>query len=354
MAEEYILCELKKKDAKDLTEKELALINSLIKAGKELLDKLSKPVTFDELNKLVKSYASSITKSYNTLNNLIDKLLSANPDLSIKIDSIIKFANKLIEARNRASVVNKYFEGALTRLRKLLLKYRVNLKLDYELKFSLKNSRIYDGKIILNLDEATISDLIINILHSKEQFIKENFLVTEDRLIKSDKLNAFINNINLDNLRKCLLNNDPRFENAILKAYVLLNELKKVLSNLASFLKTNLIAERESELDLKYELINQRFSEDACKFKDHLRIIKKLIDKGVVLAPLISKQLLEELLFNTTDFLKAWAFTKTKINRLADQLAYEYLSVYGEVERLYDLSEFKKRSPYILFKKIFS
>jgi len=136
--------------------------------------------------------------------------------------------------------------------------------------------------------------------------------------------------------------------------YVLLNNVKGIFNALSVFLKSNLIAVNEAELDLREVLILQRFKEDGVLLCRHLGIVRGLIIKGLNLKDLVSVNLIDEFLADSAGFIKAWLFTRVRVKNLIKQLAFEFLCVNADVSDLEEYADFKKRSPYLLFKKIFS
>ena len=354
MSGEYFLPDLRKSDGVILTKKELMIVNSLIRSGRELLSKLGSPVAYSLFSKLVKSYAEKIMSHYDLLNSLVDRLLKPDAGLSIRVDSIVKLGNKLILARNRAKLVDERFNKLLKRLKSSLLVYGVDLGIDYELRFTLKDSSVYSGMIVLNIDEASVNNLIINFLNHKAGFIIEKFLVSEESLIKAGMVDSMLERINVDNLRLCVSSNKAGLRDAVIKVYVLLNNVKRILNALSVFLKSNLIAVNEAELDLREVLILQRFKEDRVLLHSHLGIVRSLIVKGLDLKDLISVKLIDGFLADPAGFIKAWLFTRVRVKDLIKQLAFEFLCVNADVSGLNEYADFKKRSPYLLFKRIFS
>lgn len=344
---------LRDKEKGLLTAKELSAFESLVRKGRSLLKDLAKESTYNRLKKLISSFVKAVDSNKELLENIIERTLQVNAELSVHVNELITNTNELIKILKRAGVINRYLELLINRLEKLLAKYKVFVNLDVSVKYWSNETIPGRQKIVLGFDDISIVSLIKYILEPRRQAIQTNFLLTEEDVIESGIVVDFITGLNEEDL-KLAVNEDPSHADFLMKAYVVLRHQVKQLKSLVKLMDEHSTASSESELDNNIALLRKELKRVSSDLVKALELLKESRGKGVSTERLVSLYNESELLRDASDMIKSYLRYKFKVKNLVEQLMYDYLVVYHAVpSELSKYKDFENRSRYEFLKKFF-
>ncbi len=341
------------RDAKLLSEKEIRLINNLVSEGKKTLIILNNECTYEKLRKTIKNYVNKISDNQEIIESIINRTLSSSPRLSITINNLITNAQELISILKKAQIINKYGEGIINNLTRMLARYKVIINIKPKINYWNNKAKCKKNKIIMNINELTISDLVLLILNTNNQLIKNHFLLTEQDRINNNIIKGFINELRTSELRLAI-NEKPELADFLMKLFVALQSQAKQLKQLKNKIN-NAEPLNQSELSATKTLIINEIKKLTISIKKVMSICKQAREKGVNTERLISQYHETELMSNTKEIIKSFLRINYKINDLIKQVAYEFLTTYEAVpDELSKYNDYKNKSRYELLKELFN
>lgn len=340
------------KESVILSKPELKDLKELITRGKKLLKDLSKDLTYDKLRKLVGKYADKVSKHEEMLENVIKRTLRVKQNLSVHINEIISNTKELVLLIKKASILEKQKDKALKQLEKMLRNYGVVLPLNTSVKYTLGKTRAAKQKIVLNLEQTELQELIRKVIETNIQEIRDEFLINDKDLIQASVIEEFLKKINHNTLRSAV-NSNPDNAEFMIKLYVLLNEEAVKIKKLLRVMKDNIKASDEPRLKAQIALTDQELKKVSKELDQAMMIIEKANDKGINTKDLISRKMMETLKKKSS--LKSWLRKKFELSDLINQLTYEFLAVYDNITDDYKkYFSYDKLSDFLFAKEFFS